>query len=163
MRQVKVEALTHEAFAPFGQFYSFADPQGMCFEGEIHQFFPDRLVSPFWGNVGFSPLLVKKPERMIIKQHEFHTSTPEMVIGLNDDMILHVAPPSAGTPMTHVARAFLVPKNTLVKMNTAVWHMAPLPVHTDCLSAMVILPERTYFNDCTVVDLTEDEQFEILL
>jgi len=29
------------------------------------------------------------------------------------------------------------------------------------LTAMIILPECTYANDCTVVDLAEDEQFEI--
>ena len=55
-----------------------------------------------------------------------------------------------------------VPKNTLVKMNAAIWHLAPLPANNDKLTAMIILPECTYANDCTVVDLKEDEQFEIV-
>lgn len=29
-------------------------------------------------------------------------------------------------------------------------------------TAMIILPECTYANDCTVVDLPEDQQFEII-
>jgi ureidoglycolate lyase len=86
-----------------------------------------------------------------------------MIMPLDDDMILHVAPASAGTPVTHLAKAFIVPKNTLVKMNAAIWHLAPLPATKDALTAMIILPECTYANDCTVVDLAEDEQFEILL
>ena len=31
------------------------------------------------------------------------------------------------------------------------------------LTAMIILPECTYANDCTVVDLTAEQQFEIVL
>jgi len=78
-------------------------------------------------------------------------------------MILHVAPASAGTPVTHLAKASLVPKHTLIKMNAAIWHLAPLPAKKDQLTAMIILPECTYANDCTVVDLKEDQQFEIIL
>jgi ureidoglycolate lyase len=85
-----------------------------------------------------------------------------MIMPLNDDMILHVAPASAGKPVTDLAKAFIVPKNTLIKMNAAIWHLAPLPANADSLTAMIILPECTYANDCTVVDLKEDEQFEIL-
>ena len=65
--------------------------------------------------------------------------------------------------MTHLAKAFLVPKHTLVKMNAAIWHLAPLPASKEQLTAMIILPECTYANDCTVVDLKEDQQFEIVL
>lgn len=163
MRQVKVEALTHEAFAPFGQFYAMANPQGYALCGELHQFFPDRLTADSNHRVGYSPICVRKPRKMIITQQEYHTTTWEMILPLNDDMILHVAPASAGVPVTHLAKAFLVPKNTLVKLNAAIWHLAPLPVSADALTAMIILPECTYANDCTVVDLKQEEQFEIVL
>ena len=163
MRQVKVEALTHEAFAPFGQFYAMANPQGYALCGELHQFFPDRLTADSSHRVGYSPICVRKPRKMIITQQEYHTTTWEMILPLNDDMILHVAPASAGVPVTHLAKAFLVPKNTLVKLNAAIWHLAPLPVSADALTAMIILPECTYANDCTVVDLKQEEQFEIVL
>ena len=45
----------------------------------------------------------------------------------------------------------------------AIWHLAPLPVHADELHALIILPECTYANDCTVFDLKDDERFEIVL
>ena len=162
MRTVKVEALTHEAFAPYGQFYTMDAPQGYALCGEIHQFFPDRMVADSQHRVGFSPILVNKPEKMIVTQQEYHTTTWEMILPMNDDMILHVAPASAGTPVNHLAKAFLVPKHTLVKINAAIWHLAPLPANVDELAAMIILPECTYANDCTVVDLTPDQQFEIV-
>lgn len=163
MRQVKVEALTHEAFAPYGQFYTMDAPKGYALCGEIHQFFPDRLTADSQHRVGYSSILVKKPDKMIITAVEYHTTTWEMIMPLNDDMILHVAPASAGTPVTDLTKAFLVPKNTLIKMNAAIWHLAPLPAKKDELVAMIILPECTYANDCTVVNLTEEQKFEILL
>ncbi len=162
MRKVKVEALTHEGFAPFGQFYTIDKPEGYALCGELHKFFPDRLVADCPTRVGYSPILVKKPEKMIITQQEYHTTTWEMIMPLNDDMILHCAPASAGTPVTDLAKAFLVPKHTIVKMNSAIWHLAPLPANEAELAALIILPECTYANDCTVVDLKEEEQFEII-
>ncbi len=162
MRQIFVEPITNEAFAPFGQFYTMDQPQGHALCGELHRFFPDRINADSIHRVGYSPILVKKPAKMVITQQEYHTTTWEMILPMNDDMILHVAPASAGTPVTEQAKAFLVPKHTLVKMNAAIWHLAPLPANADELAAMIILPECTYANDCTVVDLTPEQQFEIV-
>ncbi len=162
MKKITAQPITHEDFAPFGQFYTMDKPEGYGLSGEIHTFYPDRLTADSNHRVGYSPITVKKPEKMIITQQEYHTTTWEMILPLNDDMILHVAPVSAGKPVTDYAKAFVVPKNTLVKMNSAIWHLAPLPANKDELNAIIILPECTYANDCTVVDLNEDEQFEIV-
>lgn len=161
MKTIKLEKLTKEAFAPFGEYCEFSNPNGYFLAGELHRFYPDRVIAYHGKNVGFSPLLVKKPEVMKITQVEYHTTTPEILVPLNDDMILHVAPPSAGKPVPDFTKAFLVPKNTVVKMNACVWHLAPLPANVDELTAMVVLPECTYMNDCIVVNLKEDEQFII--
>ena len=163
MKTIKAEKITQEAFAPFGAFYAIDRPDGYALCGELHQFFPDRMVADSNHRVGYSPILVKKPEKMIITQQEYHTTTWEMIMPLNDDMIVHCAPASGGVPVTDHAKAFIVPKNTLIKFNAAIWHLAPLPVNEESLTAMIILPECTYANDCTVVDLKEDEQFEIVL
>ena len=161
MKKIKAQPITKEDFAPFGQFYAMDKPDGYPLCGEIHKFYPDRLVSDSNHRLGFSPLVVKKPEKMIITQQEYHTTTWEMILPLDDDMIIHCAPASAGTVVTDYAKAFIVPKNTLVKLNSAIWHLAPLPVNNDSLTAMIILPECTYANDCIVVDLKPEEQFEI--
>ena len=44
-----------------------------------------------------------------------------------------------------------------------IWHLCPLPVNNDVLHAMVVLPECTYVNDCTVVEFKEEEWFQIVL
>ena len=51
MRQVKAIPITNENFAPFGQFYTMADPKGYALCGEIHKFFPDRLTASANHNV----------------------------------------------------------------------------------------------------------------
>ena len=99
MKTVKVEALTKEAFAPFGEYYKMDAPCGYPLSGELHRFFPDRLTADSNHRVGYSPILVKKPEKMIITQQEYHNTTWEMILPMDDDMILHVAPASAGTPL----------------------------------------------------------------
>ena len=161
MKTIKVENLTKEAFAPFGEYYKMDAPDGHALCGAIHRFYPDRVTAYQGGNVGFSAITVKKPEQMLITQIEYHTTTSEMIMPLNDDMILHVAQPSAGAPITDQTKAFLVPKHTLIKMNACVWHLAPLPANADELSALIILPECTYMNDCKVVDLTPEQQFVV--
>lgn len=161
MRTIKAETLTRDAFAPFGTFYSMTDPEGYSLNGEFHRFFPDRIAESYVSRAAFSPILVKKPDVMKVTQAEYHTGTPELILPINDDMIIHVAPASAGTPVPELTRAFVVPKGTLVKINTAIWHLAPLPVHEAELQAMIILPECTYANDCTVVDYPEEDWFVI--
>ena len=162
MRQIKIEKLTAEAFAPFGRFYNMDDPDGYALEGAIHKFYPDRIRDAYTGHVGFSAIRVRKPEKMIIDSVEYHTTTSEIILPLNGDMILHVAPASAGTPVTHLTKAFLVPKGTMVQLNAAIWHLCPLPAEVDELHALIILPECTYANDCPVVQLAADQQFEIV-
>lgn len=162
MRTIQVKPITNESFAPFGQFYPMNKPNGYALCGEIHRFYPDRLTAVCEHNVGYSPLVVQKPEKMIITAVEYHTTTWEMILPLDEDMILHVAPASGGTPVPELTQAFLVPARTLVKINAAIWHLAPLPATKQSLTAMIILPECTYANDCTVVNLEEDQYFEII-
>ena len=163
MFSIKAEPITNEAFAPFGKFYSMSDPQGYALNGALHRYFPDRVTASAYKNIGFSPIVVNKPEKYIITQQEYHTTTWEIIMPLNDDMILHCAPASAGTPVNEFAKAFIVPKNTLVRLNAAIWHLCPLPKTEKQLNALIVLPECTYANDCTVVDLPEEQQFEIVL
>ena len=162
MRTIKIESLTQEAFAPYGAYYDLLHPTGHALCGELHAFYPDRLLDRIDANVGFSPIVVKRPEKMIVNAVEYHTTTAEVILPLTGDMVLHVAQPSAGVPIPDETRAFLVPKGTVIRMNAGVWHLCPLPAKDDALTCLIALPECTYANDCTVVDLQSDEQFELV-
>lgn len=160
MREVKATKINVADFAPFGTFYNMTEPQGHPLQGEIHKFYPDRISGTSMGSIAFSPIAVRKDER-IIKAAEYHTTTWEGIVALDDDMIIHVAPASGGTPVPELAQAFIVPKGCMVKINAAIWHLCPLPLNNDELHAMIILPECTYANDCTVVNFEEKDWFII--
>ena len=164
MRRIKAVPITTENFRPYGSFASMLEPAGNCFPGDA-TFYPDQVELNVQGGkpVTFSPLTVKKPERMIVSQAEYHNFTGEGVFVIDDDAVIHVAPPSNRVIVPEKTEAFIVPRGTLVKLNTGVWHLAALPVHNDLLHVMIILPERVYANDCVVCDYPEDRQVEIVL
>ncbi len=160
MRTIKVKELTAENFKHYGSFASMVNPEGPS----LGDFYNDQVEFPVSGNlpIAFSPLVSRKPEKMIITTVEYHNTTCEGVMPLDDDAILHVAPASKD-PVPELTEAFYVPKGTFVKLNVGVWHLAALPVHNDVMHVMITLPERIYMNDCVVVDYKEEDYIEIEL
>ena len=142
MREVKAVKINAADFAPYGTFCSMTEPEGYPLEGEIHKFYPDRISGTCVGTMAFSPIEVRKDER-IVKMAEYHTTTWEGIVALDDDI--------------------LVPKGCMVKINAAIWHLCPLPANNEVLHAMIVLPECTYANDCTVVEFEEKDWFKIIL
>jgi ureidoglycolate lyase len=163
MRAVPAEPITHEGIAPYGAMVDFVQPKGFSLDGALHRFFPDRMMVYSSDDFAFSPLEVKMPNQMIIDAMEMHEMADEIILPLDDDAIIHVAPTTPERPDTSKAEAFVVPQGTLVKLNRGVWHLAPLPVHKSSVHVLIGLPQRTYALDCEVVPLSADEQFEIIL
>ncbi|MTD62710.1 hypothetical protein DWX83_01275 [Ruminococcus sp. AF21-42] len=58
-------------------------------------------------------------------------------------------------------KGVLYHKRTKSNKNQCCWHLCPLPLNNEVLLAMIILPECTYANDCTVVDFEEKDWFKI--
>lgn len=164
MKQFKVQPLTAEAFAPFGTFTSVLDPKGDSLSGPTHKFYRDssKFYSNFNMPVGFSPIAVQKSE-LVIKALEYHNLTCEGIMPVNDDAIVHVSPATGGTPDVNATKVFLVPKGTIITLFPGVWHLCPLPATQPQLNALIVLPERAYMNDFTLVELGEDDYFEIKL
>lgn len=94
MREVKAVKINAADFAPYGTFCSMTEPEGYPLEGEIHKFYPDRISGTCVGTMAFSPIEVRKDER-IVKMAEYHTTTWEGIVALDDDMLIHVAPAPA--------------------------------------------------------------------
>ncbi len=109
MKEITAVKINPTDFAPFGTYCSMTEPKGYPLQGEIHKFYPDR-IGTCMGSMGFSPIAVRKDER-IVKMAEYHTTTWEGIVALDDDMIIHVAPASAGTPVPELTKAFLFPKD----------------------------------------------------
>ena len=73
MREVKAIKINVADFAPYGTFCNMTEPEGYPLQGEIHKFYPDRISGTSMGSIAFSPIAVRKDER-IIKAAEYHIS-----------------------------------------------------------------------------------------
>jgi ureidoglycolate lyase len=166
MRTVRTEALSAAAFLPFGNYANCFDPQGEYIGGEPIWFFRD-LVQQSLGsatNASFSTCRVV-PRPLVVTTLECHSFTGEVLLPLDEDVVIYVAPatpPAAPVPLDRL-RAFDVPRGTLVALRPGVWHHAPLVRGTHPANVLVVLPERAYANDCSVVELAPDERVQITL
>lgn len=160
MRKIKAKPISAEAFKGYGSFTDLMNPEGFS----LGDFYQDRVKMHFSGQMqaAFSPLLVRKPEKMIVSTAEFHNTTQEGILCLDDDVIVHVAP-AGKEPVPELTEAFLVPQGTFVCLNTGVWHLSAIPVHKDLAHVLIVLPERIYNNDCIVVNYPEEQWVEIEL
>ena len=158
MKTIKAKPITVENFCYYGQFTSLLDPSGYS----LGDFYHDRVRMNMAGNMNlaFSPLVVHKSEPRIVSQAEYHNTTQEGILCLDDDVILHVAPPSK-EPVPELTEAFIVPKGTLVCLNLGVWHLSAMPVNLETAHVLIVLPERIYLNDCIVVDYPPEKQVMI--
>ena len=167
MKQLKVKPLTMENFAPFGYFVNMINPTTtplgdpsapVCFYRDM---VPVNIGIPR-SNISFSiTRCTKRPN--VVSAVEYHSYTGEGNMGLDGDMIIYLAPASKSKPKFEDFSAFLVPKGVFVSILPGVWHMAPFCADTDELNCLVVLPERTYANDCEFERYEEEEQFEVIL
>jgi ureidoglycolate lyase len=78
-------------------------------------------------------------------------------------VLIHVGPatpPNAAVPLDKI-RVFRVPRGTLVSLRPGVWHHAPFTLSDNPANVLIVLPERLYANDCTVVELTPNDRIRI--
>ena len=161
MRTVHSQALTLEGFAPFGSYSSLTDPSGPVIGAAPIEFYRDAVQLELLGRNGsFSSCCVQKRE-FVIDVLEYHSQTGEGILPLDGDVLLQVAPASAGdVPDLEQMRVFRVPRGTFVAIRPGVWHHAPFAL-LGIAHVLIVLPERTYKNDCVVVRLEPDQRLGI--
>ncbi|HEX2939265.1 MAG TPA: ureidoglycolate lyase [Ruminiclostridium sp.] len=161
MKTIKVQKLTQEAFAKYGVFADMIHPQGEKFGEAPVEFFRDmvQLKSFHVNSTSLSVCRVTNRDN-VIEVSESHSYCSEGSLPIDGDIIIHVAPAAAGDVPEDKIEAFLVPKGTAVILNPGVWHHAGYPFSCDSVNVLTILPERTYANDCKVVELKEKIQIE---
>lgn len=158
MRTIKAMPLTVESFREFGEFYSILEPKGH----HMGTFFHDHVLVPVSGHapMAFSAYVVEKPEKMIVKEAEYHNDTSEIILPLDGDIITYVAAPSKELEPENTV-AFRIPKGTVVKLNAGVWHKDSFAVEQDQVHTLIVLPERTYKRDCVILPYGEEHWIEI--
>jgi len=106
--------------------------------------------------------VMHRAEHMTVDAAEYHNTTGEGILPIDDDIVIHVAPPS-GEPVPELTEAFVVPRGTMVFLNLGVWHYGGYALDADEAHVLIVLPQRIYKNDCTVVHYQEKDRMEIVL
>lgn len=159
MKRITAEKLTLNNFRAYGNFISTLSPEGPKIGEEPIEFYRDMLQVRLGqsNTVSVSVCRVKKREPLV-DCVECHSKTSEGFMPLDGDVLMYVLP---ATPIGEFdinnTKAFIIPRGTLVSINAGVWHYVPYPIQDDYVNVLVMLPERTYANDCKVVILDKDE------
>ena len=160
MRKVKAKELNVQDFEKYGAFAKMIDPENVSVGPSIHEFFCDQLVyyTASSAPVGLSTShVLKRP--VVVERTEIHRECGEVVLPLDGDIYMHVGPRSdIDAPPFDKFEIYRVPMGTAVYMRPGTWHFACFPAEKDAVSVLVLLPERTYANDCVVVDIPEEDQ-----
>ena len=164
MSPVKVRDLGVEAFLPFGFYAPLLDPQTERIGAPPIEFYRDIVQQDLGGAAiaSFSICRVE-PRPAVIDVTEYHTRAAEGILPLDNDVLIHVGPatPPGEAPPLDRFQVFRVPRGTMAVLRPGVWHHAPFTANADPANVLIVLPERTYANDCVVVELGEDQRLQV--
>ena len=164
LRTVKSRELTVEDFLPYGTYANFIDPASEKLGSPPIEFFRDMVQQDLGtsGSVSFSTCHVKRRD-MIVDVTEYHTHTAEGMLPIDNDILIHVAVATAADGCVPVDKicVFRIPKGTMVVIRPGVWHHAPFTANDQAANVLIVLPERTYANDCKVFDISEKDRIHI--
>ncbi len=160
---LKIKELTRENFTKFGTFSNMLFPQTEKIGDKPVSFFRD-ITSTDLGQCNIASLSVCLIEKrdLVIDVLEYHNRCNEMLMPLDGSLLLQVAPATAQDEPYGKIEVFRVPKGTAIVLNYGVWHHAPFAYKCDAVNVFAILPERTYKNDCYVLDIPEEKRIRII-
>ena len=164
MKTVKPLPMMHETFFPYGYFAKMQNPDSINFGVSPVKFYRDILQMPVtsMANLSFSICKVEKRD-FLIQKIECHSQCYEGILPLDGDIVIHVAHATQNNvyPFDDI-KVFTVPQYTMVVLKAGVWHHAPFAIE-NTVNTLIVLPERTYANDCIRVDIPKEYQISIAL
>jgi ureidoglycolate lyase len=164
MREIKYSKLIREGFAKYGTFAAMINPAWPKIGVQPIEFYRDMVQTHLGGSASASFGVCRVAKRpFVMDVSEYHNECCEIVLPLDGDVLLHVAPavPEREFPFEE-AEVFLVPKGTMCCLRPGVWHHAPYALETEVVNCLILLPERTYVNDCTVYQFPPERHVKIV-
>ncbi len=165
MREIKPQALDREAFRRYGDYIDLLHVKQVeerAATGATNVFAPDLLEYHFDKRMPTSACIARVSEcERVITALEYHQYTCEGILPLDGDIDIFVGPSSFRVDPEAV-EAFRIPQGTMVRLNPGVLHGRQFVVNTPAVNVLIMLPERTFGNDCTFTRLEGDDQILIL-
>lgn len=159
MRKLAIQELSWEQFSKYGSFQSLTTPRGEKLGPAPVEFFRDLLHLNLGTGTTCISVTRVSPRGFVAEKFEYHSRTGEAFMPLDGDVYIHIAPASKSDLVPYdKIEAFRVPKGTMVMIHPGVWHGAPFAGGDHPVCVQVVLPERTYCHDCSIVLFPEEEK-----
>jgi ureidoglycolate lyase len=159
MIKKQAKKLNLEDFKKYGTFANMIDPEAVAFGEKPVQFFRDIIQDDNQGTASYSICRVE-PRDFLVDVAEYHNVANEAILPLDGDIYIHVGIATADDIEPDAFEIYFVPKGTLVVIRRGVWHHAPFAAAGQAVNTIIVLPERTYKNDCIVVDYSGERSVE---
>ena len=156
MIKKKAQKLTLENFKKYGTFSNLIDPEAVSIGEKPIQFFRDIIQDDNQGTASYSICRTESRD-FVVNVAEYHNYANEGILPLDGDIYIHVGKATPEDIDPNEFEIFFVPKGTLVVIRRGVWHHAPFSAGDTPVNTIIVLPERTYKNDCIVVDYSGDK------
>lgn len=149
MKNIKVQKLTPEAFAPYGQVLTV---EGREAGGNpaSHFWYPQVVVLDHPTSINLMRVV---PREFTVKDFEAHDQTTENLIAMDGDLIVGMA--AAGDLKEENVTAFYIPCGLGISLKPSVWHAVPMAVGKDVMS-VCIFKNNTSHDDIYFASLPED-------
>lgn len=161
MKSCDITELTIKNFQPFGTFANITQPDAEKLGSPPIEFFRDMIQMDIGTStpLSFSNCLVEQRE-FVVDVSEIHNQTSEGILPLDNDIFIHVAPATVpdGLFPSDKTKIFMIHQGTFVVVRPGVWHHAPFTVDQKPANVLIVLPERTYINDCVTLELKPEEK-----
>ena len=148
--EAKIEAITKEAFATFGQVIDFPIQSEPTIAVPTVNFWKQQAFLSIDGEVEVGVLNIKKMD-MEYDELENHFQTQTGLISLTGDWAIGVTTPSDDIPKAEDVKAFRVKKNQLVVLADKCWHTAPYAVDI-AENTMLVIAKKDFLDDDTVYE-----------
>ena len=149
MKTIKVQKLTKEAFAPFGEVLT---TEGREAGGNpaSHLWYPQAVVIDDPTSINLMRVL---QHEFVLKDFEGHDHTTENLIAMDGDLIVGVA--AAGELKAENVTAFYIPCGLGISLKPSVWHAVPFAVGKDVMSVCIF--KNNTRHDDIYFDALEEE------
>jgi len=164
MRNIKAKSLSLEAFRYYGTFHDLVDMSPLREGAErSNEFYPDLAMLHLSHDTPAAAAVARvAPCEPVIEFAEIHRRTGEGILPIDGDCVIYVSKPSRTVDPDKI-EAFIVPRGTFVSLNPGVGHGRQFVTGNAPVHVLILLPERTYANDCEFTMIPEEKKIFVEL